>query len=92
VIHHCGAVTTMFIYKRNEDGIAVETEAYFAYYEALASQEEIYLEEREEELRAILLFWRPSPPQKGARRSMSEVKNDAGMTESLNEQLNRAAN
>ena len=41
----------MFIYERNGENIPTETEAY---YEAVASQEEIYLEETEEELRMIL--------------------------------------
>jgi hypothetical protein len=44
-------MTTMFIYERNGENIPTETEAY---YEAVASQEEIYLEETEEELRMIL--------------------------------------
>jgi len=40
--------------------IPTDTEAY---YEAVASQEEIYLEETEEELRAILISDKPSPPE-----------------------------
>ena len=32
-----------------------------AYHEAVASQEELYLEEREEEVRAILISQDPSP-------------------------------
>ena len=43
----------MSIYKSNDEKIPTDTEAY---YEAVASQEEIYLEETEEELRAILIF------------------------------------
>jgi hypothetical protein len=44
-------MTSMFIYETNDEDISTNTEAY---YETLASQEEIYLEEREEELRMIL--------------------------------------
>jgi hypothetical protein len=43
----------MSIYKSSDESIPRDTEAY---YEAVASQEEIYLEEVEEELRAILIF------------------------------------
>jgi hypothetical protein len=43
-------MTTMSI---NDERIPIDTEAY---YEAIASQEEVYLEEVEEELRAILIF------------------------------------
>ena len=41
----------MSIYESNGENILIHTEAY---YEEIASQEEVYLEEREEELRAIL--------------------------------------
>ncbi len=41
----------MFIYESNDENIPTDTEAY---YEAVASQEEIYLEETEEKLRVIL--------------------------------------
>ena len=41
----------MFIYESNGEDIPTDTEVY---YEAVASQEEIYLEETEEELRMIL--------------------------------------
>jgi hypothetical protein len=41
----------MFIYETSDEDISTNTEAY---YETLASQEEIYLEETEEELRMIL--------------------------------------
>jgi hypothetical protein len=46
-----GEMTTMFLYQRNDENIPTDREAC---YEAVASQEEIYLEETEEELRAIL--------------------------------------
>lgn len=34
-----------------------------AYYEAVASQEEIYLEETEEEVRSILISYDPTQPK-----------------------------
>ena len=49
----------MFIYEKDEN-ISVVTEAY---YEAAASQEEIYLEEMEEDLRMILESNDPLPPR-----------------------------
>jgi len=52
-------MTTMSIYKSDES-FPTDTEAY---YEVVASQEEIYLEEVEEELRAILIFDNPSPSE-----------------------------
>jgi hypothetical protein len=52
-------MTAMFICDSNGENIPTDTEAY---YEAVASQEEIYLEETEEELRAILEFDGPVPP------------------------------
>jgi hypothetical protein len=78
----------MSIYKSNDESIPTDTEAY---YEAVASQEEIYLEEVEEELRAILIFGDPSPSRQEVRRSMSEANTDLRMAQSLNEQLNHAA-
>jgi hypothetical protein len=53
-------MTTMFIYESNGENIPTDTEAY---YEAVASQEEIYLEETEEELRVILESDDPAPPR-----------------------------
>ena len=50
----------MFIYESNAENIPTDTEAY---YEAVASQEEIYLEETEEELRVILESDDPLPPR-----------------------------
>lgn len=74
-----------------------------AYYEELASQEEIYLEETEEELRAILTSNDPSPSgnsggtlseNRGERkldlevkRSMTDPKNNPRIAESLDEQI-----
>ena len=43
----------MSIYKGNDETISTDAEAG---YEAVASQEEIYLEVEEEDLRAILVF------------------------------------
>jgi hypothetical protein len=48
----------MSIYQSNDENIPTQTEAY---YEEIASQEEVYLEEREEELRAILTSHDPFP-------------------------------
>ena len=48
----------MFINESNAENIPTDTEAY---YEAVASQEEIYLEETEEELRVILESDDPPP-------------------------------
>jgi hypothetical protein len=48
----------MSIYKRNDENIPPFTDAY---YEEQASQEEVYVEETEEELRMILVFGDPSP-------------------------------
>jgi hypothetical protein len=53
-------MTIMFIYESNAENIPTDTEAYS---EAVASQEEIYLEETEEELRVILEFDDPLPPR-----------------------------
>jgi hypothetical protein len=44
-------MTSMFVYETSDEDISTNAEAY---YETLASQEEIYLEETEEELRMIL--------------------------------------
>ena len=60
--------------KSSNEDVQNHTEAY---YEELASQEEIYLEEREERARAVLISEEPSP---------SGCK-----AESLDEQLNHAA-
>jgi hypothetical protein len=50
----------MSINMSKDKNIPTDTEAY---YETVASQEEIYLEEREEELRAILTSDDSSPSQ-----------------------------
>lgn len=45
-------MTTIFIYESNDENIPTDTETC---YEEVASQEEIYLEETEEEIRMILI-------------------------------------
>jgi hypothetical protein len=77
-----------------------------AYYETVASQEEIYLEETEEELRVILTSGDLSPSQNISsmaeicrerqldwkpERSMNDQDKDPRLGESLDEQLNHAA-
>ncbi len=78
-----------------------------ACYETVASQEEIYLEQTEEDLRAILIFDDPTPsPSLGwilaedrveqkldceVMTSMVEANNDPRTTESPNEELGEAA-
>ena len=57
-----------------------------AYYETIASQEEIYLEETEEQLRVILTSDDPSP----SRNSCHTIDNPR-RAESLDAQLNHAA-
>lgn len=90
----------MSIDKRNDESIPTDTEAC---YEELASQEEIYLEETEEELRAILIFDDPSPSGNSrgtlsenceerelgleGKRSMTDANEDPRITESLEERL-----
>jgi len=48
-----------------------------AYYEEVASQEEIYLEEREEEVRAILTLDEPSPTPNSRAESLDEQRVEA---------------
>jgi hypothetical protein len=95
---------TMSINMSNDKNIPTDTEAC---YEELASQEEIYLEETEEELRAILIFDDPSPSGNNSgmlaeicgerkldwevNRSMSDGKKNPRLAEGLDEQLVDAA-
>lgn len=72
----------------NDNDIPPDAEAY---YETVASQEEIYLEETEEELRAILIFDDPSPSPTEVKRSMTDANSNPCAAESLDEQLNQAA-
>jgi len=94
----------MSINMSNENNIPTDTEAY---YEMVASQEEIYLEETEEELRAILIFYDPPPSQntstilpescqeresdREVERSMTDTNNNPRLAESPDEQINHAA-
>jgi hypothetical protein len=94
----------MSINMSKDKNIPTDTEAY---YETVASQEEVYLEEREEELRAILTSDDSSPSQnnslmlaenRGERefdceveRSMTDANNNPRVADSLDEQLNHAA-
>jgi len=94
----------MSIDKSNDESIPTYTEAY---YEELASQEELYLEETEEEVRAILVSNDSSASQNdrstmtencGEREldlevniSMTDPKNNPRMAERLDEQLVDAA-
>lgn len=81
-------MTTTSIYKSNDEEIPTDTGAY---YEAVASQEEIYLEETDEELPAILIFGYPSSSRREVKRSMPDVNNVPRAAENLDEQLNHAA-
>ncbi len=88
----------MSINMSNDKNIPTDTEAY---YETVASQEEIYLEETEEEARTILISEDPSTylPRPTVdkcndfevKRSMTDANNDPCMPESLDEQLDQAA-
>ena len=77
----------MSINMNSDKNIPTDTEAY---YETVASQEEIYLEEVEEELRAILIFSDPSPSRIEMKRSMTDPENNPGLAESPDEQINCA--
>lgn len=92
----------MSIYLNNNKDSLADSEAC---YEEIASQEETYLEETEEELRAILTFDDPSFPQKNnwalvesrtelslswqVKKSMTE--DDSTVAGDLDEQLSHAA-
>jgi hypothetical protein len=94
----------MSINMSNDKNIPTDTEDY---YGELASQEEIYLKETEEELRAILTSDDPSPSGNSGgtlsencgegkldwegNRSMSDANRDPRKTESLDEELGHAA-
>ena len=78
----------MSININNDKNIPAETEAYC---ETVASQEEIYLEETEEELRAILIFGDPTPSRTGVNTLPPDANNAPCVVGSLDEQLNHAA-
>lgn len=78
----------MSVYRSNDENIPNHAEAY---YETAASQEEAYLEEVEEELRAILILGDPTPSRGEAERLTSDANNDPCVVESLQEQRTYAA-
>ena len=53
----------MSINMDNDKNIPIDTDAYYEYYEELASQEELYLEETEEEVAAMLTSYVSSASQ-----------------------------
>ena len=93
----------MSINMDNDKNIPIDTDAYYEYYEELASQEELYLEETEEEVRAILTSYVSSAsgiarsiatencglrePDLEGRGSMTDPKNNPRIAEGLDEQL-----
>lgn len=93
----------MSINMDNDKNIPIDTDAYCEYYEELASQEELYLEETEEEVRAILTSYVSSAsgiarsivtehcglrePDLEVTGSMTRPKNDPRIAESLDELL-----
>src|SRR6266849_10242241 len=93
----------MSINMDNDKNIPIDTDAYYEYYEELASQEELYLEETEEEVAAILTSYVSSASQNyrstvtensGLREpdlevtgSMTGPKDNPRIAESLDEQI-----
>jgi len=93
----------MSINMNNDQNIPIDTDAYYEYYEELASQEELYLAETEEEVRAILTSYVSSAsgvarsivtencglrePDLEETESITDPKNNARIAESLDEQL-----
>ncbi len=93
----------MSINMDNDKNIPIDTDAYYEYYEELASQEELYLEETEEQVRAILISYVASAslnyrstvtencglrePDLEATGSMTDPKNNPRPAESLDEQI-----
>jgi hypothetical protein len=97
----------MSIQMDNDQNIPNDPDACFEYYEQLASQEEVYLEETEVEVVAILTTYVSSAPQNdrstmidicGERESEQEIEgpmtnpnNSPRMAENTNEQLVEAS-
>lgn len=97
----------MSIQMDNDQNIPIDKDACFEYYEELASQEELYLEETEEEVVAILTAYVSSTPQNDRstmidicleRESDLEIvvpmispKNSPRIAENTNEQLVEAS-
>jgi hypothetical protein len=94
----------MSLYKRPEESIPTHTDEY---YEELASQEELYLEEMEEEVHAILTSYVSSATgdvrstvteycgfresDLEIRAALTDPRDDRRMAESLDEQLVEAS-
>ena len=88
----------MSIDKSNDDNVQDRTEAY---YEELASQEEINLEEREERAREVLISESPSPSggkqltinreSPRAQGCLTDANNNPRTVAGLDEQRNHAA-
>jgi len=68
----------MSINMDNAKNIPIDTDAYYEYFEELASQEELYLEETEEEVRTILTSYVSSASQ----NDRSIVTENCGLRES----------
>jgi hypothetical protein len=84
---------TMSIEKSSDESVRNNTEAH---YEELASQEEIYLEEREERARAVLISENPSGLSSGsgspeAKRSVTDASNTPAIADNVDKQLDHAA-
>jgi hypothetical protein len=69
-----------------------------AYYEELANQEEVYLEEREERARAVLISDNPAPSgltsgsgSLEVKRSVTDESATPAVVDKLDEQLDHAA-
>jgi len=97
----------MSINMDKDKSIPIDTNAYYEYCEEQASQEELYLEETEEEVRLILVSYDSCASQNGrstipescgerepgleAEGSMTDKKNNPRIAESLDKQLVDAA-
>lgn len=93
-------MTTMSVEKVNDENTSIHTDAY---YEELASQEELYLEETEEEVRVILTSYVSSAsrndssittencglrePDLEVKGSTTDAKNNPRKAENRDEQL-----
>ena len=76
----------MSINMNNDHNIPIDSATYYEYYEELASQEELYLEETEEEVRLILTSY-VSPASQNYRSTVIENcelrESDLEVTESM---------
>lgn len=88
----------MSIDKSSDQNVQNHTDAY---YEQVASQEEIYLEEREERARAVLISEKPASfgceqvssdrEWLDVKRSVTDANNNPGMAAGVDEQRDHAA-